>query len=373
MRVLPSFRRALMAVALLAVVLSAAPANAKPNPSVVVSATTPKAVERGSWSTVTVRITNRTSRTVRDVAMSVVPPKGVTVQVAGARAGSRRRTVPSVGPRRSTTVVVRLRSTATTAPTSKVTIRVTRSGRVVAERRVTMRITDRHVTPGTGPGNGARTPSPGVAANPLVGRYFYDVSSLDEGAVYRAYYFADARFVYRGTPRGGLPVCTAATAVGSGDGCLAYRYSAATREFTVGGLTGTTSGPHSLSLGDISLVEAVAPAAARTFATTVSNLCVTDCQTMSFTADGRFTRTTTALEDLDGEHPVIEQGSYRVEVDGRLVLVTDAGNVSSLSILVFLNEFDVPDVQEGLILDGVGFMGPASGMLTSAADASDED
>lgn len=186
-------------------------------------------VKRNRWAKVKVSVANTGRKTASKVTLKLGTARGVQ---------AKRRTVTFKrirgGKKGTATLQVRLTKKART--TSTLSARASVKGAKTAKGSLVLRI------------GAAKKKSSGKAApvaETLVGKAFAhgepDVMSSTD---WSAYYFVNDQFLYRGVPEGGIPQCTAKTAVPDkdgdpGDGCVPYTFDPNRGVVTIDGVEAT--------------------------------------------------------------------------------------------------------------------------------------
>ncbi len=290
-------------------------------------------------TTVTVKVANRGSRPAAKVRLAVRAAAGVTVTPASQSLHG------TIRVHKARTVRVRLTPTGAAA-VGPVTFTLTGRGA-------------KHVT---------RTVK--LVEGPA-GRYFWTTTLVVGTTTMDAYYFVDGRWAYRGVPEGGLPSCTAQTAVGDGDGCVPYTYDPASGALVVGGKSGKLEADGIDLDGDAFGEAILAPAGTRydTNAQYINGFGI--CPYCSFvsvglvlTPDGQFARSSavsgTTYESSFAVLPPDQHGSYTVDARGRIRFTYADGHVVTETVATMLGRADTPDPTYGLLLDDSAYFGPSS-------------
>lgn len=300
-------------------------------------------------TTVTVR--NRTPTARAHVVVRIVPVGGVVAGILPRR--QRSVVIARLGPRASR--AIRIRLVASRAGTVPVTMRAT-----VGPRTVSARITVTARSAGTAPTGPTTTPSR------LAGRAFFRTLPLGSARDVEVLAFGASGFAYHevgGFTTPGIPVCTAATDDGAGNGCRPFADDGVT--ITLGGepVTVTAAG---VRVGAVSYDE-VAPLAAGTrldlrleyihqLGFCPGPLCAFSNSDLLVVGDGRFIMTASAMGI--GTDPNLvdwtavsadQKGTYRVDVAGTITLAFANGTVE--------------DRFAGMFRNGVGTFDPAAGLL----------
>jgi len=307
-------------------------------PRVSVSIVAPAGVPAGTQSVVRVRVVNRTARPIRNLRVTLLASGGATVRLAA----NRNTTRVTLRARQARTLVARVTATDASRPVT-LTARV---GAGVTAARAIRRVR---------------------VLETLSGRYFWGNTYTVMGIRSHAMYFVDARWVYRGFPEGGLPTCTAQTAVDDGDGCLPYTFNPVTRALTIGGAPATISAEGTIEYDTQSYIEAKVPAAGTSLAgggayVWQSGLCPGITCTfgrsdLTMTADGQFGETGyVAGGDLmtGGQFTVLppdQRGTYRVTAPGTIVMSYADGTVKTMTVAVMTDDRGNADATKGIILD----------------------
>jgi hypothetical protein len=319
------------------------PAAAHAASTVRVSAAPPAATKQGQAVSVTVTVANSSKKAVKGLTLAVAAPTGVAATPAT-------KALPQIKGHGKATVTVSLTPSAAGDSTTTLSVRQGKKVRATSTVKVSA-----------------------APINPLIGRYFYNTYLVGAGMYYNVYYFASDGFAYRGSPDGGLPTCTAVTAVGDKDGCIPYTYDPATGTVSVDGETGRLTGDHILQLDGAGFAEAVTPAAGATYDVYVhslngSGICGVSCSFSSselrLFPDGSFVRSnaasaTTSLGSVTALPPN-QHGTYAVADGGRITFTYADGRSTTQTIGVMVNDDTTVDPNYGLLLDGSIYWGPAS-------------
>jgi hypothetical protein len=354
---------AVLAAASLATAPGADAASSK-TARVTVTATKPAPVERSRASTVKVRVVNGTRGTVRGLTVSVSRPTGTTVTLEGAKKGRLTRTLPTLRRRAGVTLRLRVTPGSKARTSSTVRIAVRRGGKVAARVSAVVRV---KTTTG---------PDPQVAGNPFVGRLFWRSSFIGTTTYVEGLYFPGPGFAYRGMPKGGLPACTAVTAVGDDDGCVPSTFDPASGALTVNAVPAVPSGPHGLQVGEDSYSEAAIPPAGTLWDLTLQyinayGICPLSCTTVNIglkmTAAGAFARSAAisgSTTDTDfAALPPDQHGTYAITDGGRITFTYADGKVETQTIGILFNQAGAADPSYGILLDDSVFFGPSSDVL----------
>lgn len=192
-----------------------------PRLGLVLSGAATAPLRRGGTAVVRATIRNTGTAAARNVRLRV-SGGGISVSPADRRVGT-----IAAGGRRVVAVRVTRRS-----PRGTVAARFTVSGTGVRSVSDVRRFT----------GGAAPTPTPAAKGpDDLTGRMYVHIDHGVMGLIqpeYYGYFFVNSRFVYRGYPEGGVPVCTRRTAPDAKeDGCVPYTYDHRARRLVVDGVT----------------------------------------------------------------------------------------------------------------------------------------
>lgn len=366
-RAVPTLRPLGAAVAVLAAASLAGPpaagaASTKAS-RITATAAKPSPVDRGRARTISVRVVNGTRSTARGLTVSASRPTGTTVALVGAKKGRLTRALPTLRPRAGVTLRLRVTPGAKARTSSTVRITVRRGGKVAATTSAVVRVKS---TP-------TPTPGPQPTANPFVGRLFWRSTFTGTTSYVEGLYFPGPGFAYRGMPKGGLPACTAVTAVGDDDGCVPSTFDPASGALTVNAVPAAASGPHGLQVGEDSYSEAAIPPAGTLWDLGVQyinayGICPLSCTTVNvglkMTAAGAFARSTAisgSTPDTDfSALPPDQHGTYAIAAGGRITFAYADGKVENETIGILLNQAGAADPSYGILLDDSVFFGPSS-------------
>ena len=335
----------------LAATATAKPHSAKPARSdLVVQAPKVSNLTVGTSAKLKVKVLDRGRAAIPAVVLLAKASKGVTVKPAKVKVGK-------VAPGKKEVEVFTV--TATSAAKPKLSFVAKAPGEPQASDAVALKVAE------------------AKKASPIVGRYFWRSELVLSTTYLHGYYVVDEHWIYRGIPEGGLPTCTAQTALGEDDGCLPYTWDEATGALNVAGTSGEFKpDTHTFKVGDDFYSEAVPVEAGAKFDATGSyinsfGLCPLSCSfttvELSMSSNGEFARAA-GVAGFFGEGgsytalPPESHGTYAIDARGRVVFSYADGHVVTETIALMTDEADNPDPNYGILLNERAFFGPHSGV-----------
>ncbi|MCK9248623.1 MAG: hypothetical protein M0P31_06565 [Solirubrobacteraceae bacterium] len=325
-------------------------ASAAPQVEVTAKPITKSLTKKNARTTVAVK--NVTKRRLTGLTVTVGARKGVRVTVAGAKRGSRTRRLKPLAAGRTTKVTVRLRRTGKRPKSGTVSVRVRRNGKTRATGRLAF-----------GPD----------AAPKMTGRYFWGSTYSLNGPRPHSLYFTGPKYVYTGKVKGEWPTCTTVT-----EDCRPYTFDAAKGELTVDGRKTELEGER-LKVDDDDAEdgkidghtywELGRPKAGARWDvvlthSSASGICPLYCnyftEHLRFSPDGTFVRGSVA----SGTGPVVDwavvpddsKGTYEVRKDRKLRLAFADGKERIETLGIYPGKVGYPDnPTAGAVLDGDGY------------------
>lgn len=331
-------RRAALTVAGLLAAAAALPAAAAASTVEV----TPPSIDRPlqmKRTTVRVAIKNTSKRALRDLSVTVRPPKGVRVRVAGAKKGTSTRRLKTLRAGRTTRISVGVQRLKGGPTSGTVSVRVKRKRKNLASERIRF----------------------GVPR--LTGRYFWGSTFTLNGIRQETLYFATDGLVYTDDLEGAWATCPAEDAK-----CRPYQYSEDGKTLVIDGkpaeISGRSIGWDGQRYSELGVPPAGTRWAARMTYSNSSGICPLYCsyftEHLQFNADGTFVRG--AL--VSGSSPVVDwasvpadqRGTYEVGADGLLRMAFADGKMRTETIGVYVNDDGtLKSPTEGMILNGDGY------------------
>jgi hypothetical protein len=312
----------------------------------------PTTIRRNRWMRLKVAVANPGSAAARKVRLAVGPAQGLSAR-------PRTRTIKLIKAGRRSTATVRVKLTGRARRTTEVAVKAS-AGRLVARQTLALRIGS--------PPKPAKSTTGGLA-----GHYFWrTVTRVDYAWENHGVAFLDARWAYRGLPKGGLPTCTRVT-----DTCLTYTYDKASGTVTLGGEQGRfdrASGK--LTLGSDEYTPLAIPKAGTRYDVSLVNRgfsgfcglivgCTTWTDYLTLRGDGQFALSSQSVSSMGGSGvpftygwsaPPDQHGTYEVQAGGRIRLAFADGSVSVRTIGIGIGAGGKPDAAGvGLLLDDVNF------------------
>lgn len=342
-------------------------ACAAPAPTVAASApvvrvtTTPLSTPlTTSASKATVTLRNTSGRRLTGLTVAVRAPKGVVVTVTGAKRGTTKRVIKALKARGTARVAVRLRRAKTGPTAGRLTVKVTRKGKTVGTGRLAF-----GVPPAPKP-RPAPTPAPAPTPPPLAGRYFWGFElNMITGSLHKTLYFAGPSLVQTAPMDDAFATCPAES-----EACRPYTHDPATGQLVVNGEAATLAGRRITLTSGQSYDELGVPPPGTRWDTTVtyanqsgicpSLYCTQYREDLTFRPDGTFIRGSVSSGTGGGTDwgvvPDDQKGTYEVRADRTLRLAFADGKERVETVGQYLNDDgSLKPAGEGLILGGEGY------------------
>jgi hypothetical protein len=354
-------------LALLACLALAASAAAKPRSaaaphkggkakgSLVVSVPKAPSLAAGTKAKLKVGVANKGTRPIAGVVLLAKASKGIAVKPATVKVGR-------LGPGKKAIETFKVTVTAA-GPKPSIGFTAKAPGQPTVHKGLPLK----------SGGGKEKTAPPKQSA--IVGHFFWRSELILSTTYLHGYYFVDEHWVYQGMPEGGIPVCTAQTAQGEGDGCLPYTYDEATGALNIAGTVGSyVPSTKVFKLNEVGYSEAVPADAGTKIDATGSyingfGICPSFCSfttvELSMSANGEFARAA-GISGFFGEGgsytalPPEDHGTYVIGSRGLATFTYASGKVVNSVISFMLNDADQPDPNYGILLDGFDFFGPHS-------------
>ncbi len=325
---------------------------------------TPRTVKRNRTISLKLRIANDGSKPTGKLSLARPAARGLSVVTLA-------RSLAALKPGAKKTVTVRVKLTSRARSSTPVRLTVS-SGKLKASSSVQLKLgTAKKAAPAT-------KDTPG---NPLVGTYWWRTEvHADRAWDNRALYFVDAKTVYSGFPKGGLPkTCTTPPAepeeeFDSREGCLPYTYDAKTGAVTIGEKAGTfKSGELKFDDDEFEPLALAAPGARFDFKDHeqtsffglcgVYSTCTISYEYLTLTAAGEFVtdRASTTASDSPtsyvqaGSFPPDQRGTYEIRAGGVIRLTYANGTVKDETFAVQTKSGKPEPVTEGVMVGDVNY------------------
>lgn len=338
-------------LATVATLALAATASAKPQSDLVVQAPRASNLTVGKTVKLKVKVLDRGRAAIPAVVLLAKASKGVTVTPAKVKVGK-------LTPRKKKVEVFKV--TATSAAKPQLIFVAKAPGEPKASDGVALKVAEE-----------------AKKTSAIVGRYFWRSELILSTTYLHGYYVVDEHWIYRGIPKGGLPSCTAQTALGEEDGCLPYTWDEATGVLNVAGTPGEFKpDTHTFKVGEDAYSEAIPVEAGSKFDATGSyingfGICPISCSfttiELSMSANGEFARAA-GVAGFFGEGgsygalPPEDHGTYAIDARGHITFNYADGHTVGETIALMTDAAENPDPNYGILLDERAFFGPHSGV-----------
>jgi hypothetical protein len=319
-----------------------------------------RALPRGRWSRLTVRVRNAGGAPARKAVLRVAAGRGVALRPS-------RQALGTLAPGRTVSRTVAVKPGARAKAATTLTARVS-AGPLSAGAGTSLRIGAAPRTRPTRPG------APG--ADDLAGRYFWRFTPHADWAWDNTgVAFLAGGWAYRGLPRGGMPRCTAVTASGEDDGCVRYSLDARSGALTFGGEGGTWR-DGKLTIGEQDDWRPLQlPAAGTRYDVELVNRgfrgfcgfiagCTTWQEWLTLRGDGQFALSSMTVSTMGGSGtpftagwsaPPDQRGTYAVLDGGAIRFSYADGTVAVKTIGIEYKDGRPDPGGEGLLLDDTNF------------------